>query len=665
MAARFLTRLTQAFAIDLEMLAVFRLLLALIVVWGLLGRAELGPYLFPELSPPAGIVEDTVGELNSASDPAADRQEDWRVLYTSRQSRGVHTPWHWSVLWLDQVVQQVHAELLSVQSVEPARVESNGPVTAVAPVDPAARVTPDLEAGPSRTLDLLGPTTTPREDRPGVASSRNSAVDGALPDDLPGQRPVFYAWHEPLTRAADFLASRLWFDAVIGVGVAAGILLAVGLFTKTSNFILWVVVLSVQHRLPLFNSGGDSLERLFLFWLLFLPAGAVWSLDAWWFPRQGFWRKRLNQARAQRYQDHLATGQGLVRGHSIGNWATAAILIQLVAIYFYSGLEKCNADWWQGTAIAQAWQWGFISKPLAGSLAVHTVPLQVLTWGVLALELACPLLVFCPGLFGWTRRATTVALVLMHVGIMATMTIGSFSAVCIAGWLLVLGLPRSGGAGWRGWLRDPRDRGVWLPQWIPSSSRATATAAEWLVLGLLGLSVWWNLAQATPLRPVLAFPKPLEPLVCQLGLDPQFPMFGRVPQHDYGWRHRVELASGESRDIRLELPAPLNVPNRITAWSEPSAIYLWRQLHVNLLYLEDVQPEFIGVVRERLQRLEFETWRRQMAESNSADRSPADRNSDDRSSDAPSSEDLATAWSELVLVDMDSGDEQTWAVTDL
>lgn len=660
MAARFLTRLTQAFAIDLEMLALFRLLLALIVIWGLLGRAELGPYLFPEMSPPESIDADVVAESNAAVDAEADRHDSWAVLYTSRQSRAVHTPWHWSVLWLDQVVQQSHTELMSVQAVEPARTAPNGPANTDPPADSTAQDIPEQDVGPTRTLDLLGPTTTPREDRPGSENSRKAALNGALPDELPGRRPVFYAWHEPLTRATDFLASRLWFDAVIGVGVAAGILLAVGLFTKTSNFILWVVVLSIQHRLPLFNAGGDSLERLFLFWLLFLPAGAVWSLDAWWFPRQGFWRKRLNQARAQRYQEHVAAGQGRVSGHSIGNWATAAILIQLVAIYFYSGLEKCNADWWQGTAIAQAWQWGFISKPLAATLAVYTGPLQVLTWGVLALELLCPLLVFCPGLFGWTRRGTAAALVLMHLGIMATMTIGTFSAVCIAGWLLVLGLPRSGGVGWRGWLRDPRDRGEWLPQWIPSSSRATATAAEWLVMGLLGLTVWWNLAQATPLRPLRVFPKPLEPLVCQLGLDPQFPMFGRVPQHDYGWRHRVELASGESRDIRPELPAPLNVPNRITTWSEPAAICLWRQLHVNLLYLDDVQPEFVGLVRERLKRLEFETWRRQMAQLSSADRSSGDKTSDDISAD-----DLATAWSELVLVDMVSGDEQTWAVTDL
>ena len=41
------TRFRNAFAIDLEVLAIFRLLLAMIVIWGLVGRVQIRDYLFP------------------------------------------------------------------------------------------------------------------------------------------------------------------------------------------------------------------------------------------------------------------------------------------------------------------------------------------------------------------------------------------------------------------------------------------------------------------------------------------------------------------------------------------------------------------------------------------------------------------------------------------
>jgi hypothetical protein len=610
-----LRRLCHPFAIDLEMLAVFRVLLALIVLWGLVGRVSIRDYLF-SLSPEVGRTlasagEQASGDQSSELGPAEPRESVdsesatvQPVLFDSRDSRSVWTPWHWSVLWLDQVLERIRTTLLAVQ-----------PVVSV------------------------------------------DALDDPLdPADATPTRPVYARWQAPLAEAQDFFASRLWFDCVLGVGIASAILFGCGLFTKAANVSLWIVLVSLQHRLPLFNSGGDSLERLFLFWLLFLPAGAVFSLDALWFPRQGFWRKRLNQSRLQRLQASALRGPGdsFPRHHAICSWATAALLIQLVAIYVYSALEKLHADWWQGTAVATALQWEFIAKPLAGTLLEFPLLLRGVTWSVLLMELLCPLLVFCPYLFGWTRKFTLYFFVGMHLGIAATLSIGTFSAVCIVGWLLFLpwSTPTSA-ATWAGWWRDDRDTAQPLPHSVPGSSRADATAGECLVVVLVGLTVWWNLTHVSWLQSWLKFPVQLQPIVCQLGLDPNFPMFGRVPHHNYGWQHRVELETGQSRDIRPELPPPLNVPNRITTWTESHGIYLWRQLHVNLLYLEGEQPDFVWQVRDQLRILELETWKQRGQSAPGPMTTP----------DALDADKMLR--SELLLIDRTTQDERNWSITDL
>ncbi len=562
----FSNRFRNAFSIDLEVLAIFRVLLAVVVIWGLLGRTQIRDYLFSPA--PVEIVE-----------------ADSVFLYSSLDSRLVHTPWHWSLLWMDQVVQRVQQTLLRVQRIESVE---------LAPA--ASRMQPESEE-----------------------QNKNNSKSEDVSRPAEPERPF---WHQPLQRSHDFFAGRLWFDLVIGLGIGSAVLFAIGLFTKTSNLLLWIVVLSVQHRMPLFNSGGDSLERMFLFWLLFLPAGAMWSLDAWWFPRQGFWRKRINQVAMQRYQESLATKQPLLRGHALCNWATAALLLQLVTIYFYSGLEKLHADWFNGTAIASSLQWTFISKPWAAVLLDYPGLLTWATWFVLGIEVLCPLLVFCPFLFGYTRPATAVLLILMHIGIATTLSIGTFSILCCLGWLLFFPYPTRSPIAWRTLWREHRDSSGTLAHRIASSPRAAATALEWVVVICLTSTVWWNLAQASVLQQRLSFPIQLHPLVCQLGLDPQFPMFGRVPQRNWGWIHRVDLESGQSINIRQQLPQPLNVSNRIESLAEPHDVYLWRQLHVNLLYLQDQHPDFIWLVRDNLRQIEFNRWREWVSQPGNTSVSP-------------------------------------------
>lgn len=57
------------------------------------------------------------------------------------------------------------------------------------------------------------------------------------------------------------------------------ILLIIGFKTKLSTFISWILLVSMINRNLMITNIGDDILRLFLFWSMFLPLGAVYSVD--------------------------------------------------------------------------------------------------------------------------------------------------------------------------------------------------------------------------------------------------------------------------------------------------------------------------------------------------------------------------------------------------
>ena len=119
---------------------------------------------------------------------------------------------------------------------------------------------------------------------------------------------------------------------MFGVGALAALAMLVGYRTRLATFILWLVVLSIQHRNILTVNAGDILLHLLLFWAMFLPLGAVWSVD---------------RARRAAYQ---ATPRPLsMRFFSA---ATVALFLQIAFVYWFTALLKTGGDWREdGTAL--------------------------------------------------------------------------------------------------------------------------------------------------------------------------------------------------------------------------------------------------------------------------------------------------------------------------
>ena len=242
-----------------------------------------------------------------------------------------------------------------------------------------------------RALDLVGLYT----DRGVLPRELLRALDG------PG---VYFSAHywagvHPSLQAALFLFSGAW-----------AVVLIAGWRTRLATLVCWYLVSSLQLRQPLVYLGGDSILRLMLFWGLFLPMGARFSVDSV--------RGRI----APRRNQHLSG-------------ATAALLLQVCFIYWATGLQKSGELWWNGQAVAYALGADEWVTPFGIWLRDYAGVLTVLTYATLAVEILGPFLAFVPVWTAGFRILTVLLFWGLHAGLAMTMNIGLFPLFAMVAWL--------------------------------------------------------------------------------------------------------------------------------------------------------------------------------------------------------------------------------------
>jgi hypothetical protein len=274
------------------------------------------------------------------------------------------------------------------------------------PLVPAAA----LEDWPSRSgrvCLLTGPAGVPRLENlipPQSALARHWA-------EL-GEQPWF-----------NYLMFSVWFLAVLGM--------TLGVWTRWLTVVAWALTVSFQTRLAWLNNGSDDLYRTGLFFLIFTRAGAVWSIDAWL------------RARSRPVPEPV----------TVPAWPVRLLQIQLVLIYFFTGLAKVTtgypsdaADWWDAVR-GQDWLNGeavywVLNDTAVNRFPYHLVPVpllicRLLSWATLVFELGFPVFV----LFRSTRRWLLLAGVAFHLGILLHTDVGSFSLVSLCWYTLFLSGP--------------------------------------------------------------------------------------------------------------------------------------------------------------------------------------------------------------------------------
>jgi HTTM domain len=200
--------------------------------------------------------------------------------------------------------------------------------------------------------------------------------------------------------------------ALFAAATVAAMFLLVGRQTRIAGFLAWIMLTAIDNRNPLVIDGGDDLLRLLLFWGLFLPLSARWSMDA-------------------------APSRPLASNRVV-SMGTVALLVQLASIYSMSALFKSYHDWVaDGDALHYALHLEQFATPVGVALRDH-LPTRLLSPGIWWVELTGPLLLFSPFATDRLRYVLFLAFATMHAGIELTMGIGLFSYVCVAAWLATL-----------------------------------------------------------------------------------------------------------------------------------------------------------------------------------------------------------------------------------
>jgi predicted DCC family thiol-disulfide oxidoreductase YuxK len=208
------------------------------------------------------------------------------------------------------------------------------------------------------------------------------------------------------------LINGTWEVQAILFGLAGlfALLLLVGYKTRTVTIACWFFFTSLCARNTVILA-GDFLLSALLFWAIFLPWGARFSLD-----------KALHPAWDNSPQRCVS-------------WGTAAYVMQLVFVFWFGALMKSGAEWRvEGSAIYYALSIDQLATSIGLFLLQFPSLLKAVTFGVLWLEVIGPLLLFSPIWTGPIRTGVVFLLLFMLLGFSLCLDIG------ILVWTAALGL---------------------------------------------------------------------------------------------------------------------------------------------------------------------------------------------------------------------------------
>ncbi len=349
---------------------------------------------------------------------------------------------------------------------------------------------------------------------------------GVLPRDV-----LIPHLSDPLPFSVHLVSGSSFGQAIIFLiaGVFA-LALLVGFRTPMVTVASWLLLLSVQARNPRVLHDSDVLLRLLLFWSMFVPSGARYSLDSL-IRRSGTDRSPLPT--------------------SLSSVGTAALLLQVCLVYWCTAALKSLDVWWhEASAVYYALSMDQIVTPFGLWLLGFPDLLALLSRATIALEFLGPCLIFVPFFTPWLRIFVVGAFFCFHIGLALCMSIGLFPYVSMVSWLVFV--PSL----------------VWERGSLPSlHSLRPARFSQALAAFFLVYILLWNLRGLEATSPYVRqiFPPYANLVGYLLRLDQYWNMFSPYPPKADGWfvmpgtlqdGSQVELWTGE----------------RVVSWEKPSNI---------------------------------------------------------------------------------------------
>jgi hypothetical protein len=242
------------------------------------------------------------------------------------------------------------------------------------------------------------------------------------------------------------------------VAGAFAVLLLLGYRTRLVSVVSLGLLISLNNRNPIVDSGADQLLLVMLCWSIFLPSGARFSLDS------------------------LRRGPGLAPPRRVCHVGTIGYVIQLALVYLSAALAKNGADWRSdGTAIYYALSLGQFSTPLGEWLRSVPGLSRLLTPAVLGIEFLAPLLLIAPV---WTtpmRIVGVLSLIGMQAGFGLTLAnLGLFPMISA---VVLLGLLPS-------WFWDRVVPSAWARVCAPMAAAGAQCTRLWTAGALVAAQTW-------------------------------------------------------------------------------------------------------------------------------------------------------------------------------
>ncbi|HWU68011.1 MAG TPA: HTTM domain-containing protein [Stenotrophobium sp.] len=181
---------------------------------------------------------------------------------------------------------------------------------------------------------------------------------------------------------------------------------------SVASFVLWA---SLLNRNPLVVTEGDALMTCLLFWLMFLPANARYSVDA-------------------------ALAPATAPENKLFSWAALGLMLQIVSVYFFSALSAAGLLW-HGNHLGLYELFSLeTDSTWLGRWLLH-FPLLLKAGSVLAwwLALLAPLLVFSPLLTRSLRGVAVVLFAAWSLGLILCMDLGNTAWLYLIAWTPLIG----------------------------------------------------------------------------------------------------------------------------------------------------------------------------------------------------------------------------------
>ena len=219
------------------------------------------------------------------------------------------------------------------------------------------------------------------------------------------------------------------------LAILSAIAMLFGYHSRLATITSWILLISMHNRNPLLIFAADDVLRAVMFWAMFLPLGAAYSVD-----------RAMNTA-TRPIPLRILSG------------ATLALMAQQCFIYIFSAVFKTtNEAWWpNGTAVYFSLSYDQYVTPLGHFLLNLGPLLTVFTLVTLVLEWVGPLLLWSPVRNDLCRIVAVAIFISLHAGFGLTLNLGIFPFLSIVTWLAFI--PTSVWESLSNWIYGSKGKG--------------------------------------------------------------------------------------------------------------------------------------------------------------------------------------------------------------